>query len=129
MRSILLTLLLCPLLTLGQDTIKVPTIVAKTIVRDLITYDSLKAVHKLTVSELALTRQKTYLQSGMIQAYEEKSVTYEQQIVNEQEKYKVQGRWLEDLRKENKNLKGELRIVKTVGVLIVGGLAYLLLTK
>ena len=134
MKKLLFILLLCPLFTLSQtkvepDTIKLPTPVAKAIAKDLVSYDSLKAIHKLTVDELNLTKEKTSVQSSIIKAHEEKGIMYEQRITNEQEKYKVQGKWLEDLRKDNKKLKTELRFVKILTVAITGGLTYLYIKK
>jgi hypothetical protein len=55
MKKLLLILLLSPLFTLAQDTIKLPASVAKTVAKELTSYDSLKAVHGLTVQQLLLT--------------------------------------------------------------------------
>ena len=129
MKYILAILLLCPLLSLSQDTVKVPTHAAKSIVKDLISCDSLKAVHAVTVEELDLTKEKVNVQSKIITAHIEKGIMYEQRIVNEKEKFRVQGMWVQDLRKQNKKLKVELGIVKVAAILISGGLTYLYITK
>jgi hypothetical protein len=134
MKKLLFVLLVCPLLSLAQtksqpDTIKIPTHAARQIAKDLVSCDSLKAVHTLTVQQLTLTEQKVAVQDKIIASHVEKGIMYEQRIKNEQEKFVVQGKWIEDLRKENKKLKVELRIVKAAGTIIIGGLAYLLLAR
>jgi hypothetical protein len=129
MKKLLFILLFCPLFTLAQDTIKLPTPIAKQVVKDLVSYDSLKAVHALTVQQLTLTERKIDVQSNIIKAYEEKGIMYEQRIKNEQEKFVVQGKWIEDLRKQNKRLKVKLRFIQITGVAVGGLLTYLYITK
>lgn len=134
MKKLLFILLICPLFSLSQtktepDTIKLPTPVAKAIAKDLVSYDSLKAIHKLTVEELNLTKEKSAIQSNIIKSHEEKGIMYEQRITNEQEKYKVQGQWLEDLRKQNKRLKVKITFMQIAGAAIGGVLTYLYITK
>jgi len=129
MKKLLLILLLCPLVTLSQDTVKVPTPIAKSIVKELVSCDSLKAIHKVTVEELDLTKQKVAVQGEIVKSLENKGIMYEQRITNEQEKFKVQGLWLEDLRKQNKRLKVKIRFMQIAGVAIGGVLGYLYITK
>lgn len=129
MKKLLLILLLCPLFTLSQDTIKIPTHAAKSIVKELISCDSLKDIHKVTLEELDLTKEKVHIQSKIITAHIEKGFMYERRIINEQEKFRVQGQWVEDLRKQNKNLKAELNIIKATAIAIIGGLTYLYIKK
>lgn len=127
-------MLLCPFFSLSQtksqpDTIKLPIHVAKSISKELVSYDSLKAIHKLTVNELNLTKEKSSVQSNIIKAHEEKGIMYEQRITNEQEKFKVQGQWLEDLRKQNKKLRVKIAFMQIAGAAIGGVLTYLYITK
>lgn len=144
MKKLLFILLFCPLFVLSQlpsydmdgnvtyyrqDTIKLPILVAKIVVKELISYDSLKAIHKVTIDELDLTKQKVIIQSNIIKAHEEKGAMYEQRIMNEQEKFKVQGQWVEDLKKQNKQLKDKIRFIKIAGIAIGGALAYFYITK
>jgi hypothetical protein len=129
MKKLLFILLFCPLFTLAQDTIKLSTPIAKQVVKDLVSYDSLKAVHALTVQQLTLTERKIDVQSNIIKAHEEKGIMYEQRIKNEQEKFVVQGKWVEDLRKQNKRLKVKLRFIQITGVAVGGILTYLYITK
>jgi hypothetical protein len=138
MKKLLFILLLCPIFTFSQkkdttktqpDTIKVPTHAAKSIVKELISCDSLKAIHKVTVEELDLTKQKVNIQGEIVKSLETKGTMYEQRIANEQEKFKVQGQWLEDIRKENKRLKVKIRFMQIAGAAIGGVLTYLYITK
>jgi hypothetical protein len=98
----------------SQDTIKIPTPVAKQIVKDLVSCDSIKALHELTKEELILTIDKVVLKDNIIKSYVEKGIMYEQRIVNEQEKFKVQELWVDDLRKDNKRLKAKLLYTKII---------------
>ena len=129
MKKLLFILLFCPLFTLSQDTIKLPTPIAKQVVKDLVSYDSLKAVHALTIQQLTLTERKVDVQSNIIKAHEEKGIMYEQRIKNEQEKFTVMGKWVEDLRKQNKRLKVKLRFIQVAGAAVGGVLTYLYITK
>ena len=52
---------------------------------------------------------------------------YEERIQNEQSKFKVQGMWVDDLRKENKKLKVKVLYTKISMGAIIGFLGYLLI--
>jgi hypothetical protein len=124
----ILTLLLClPLLVKSQDTIKIPTPIAKQIARDLVSCDSIKALHTLTIEELILTQGKLILKDNIISNYVDKGIMYEERIQNEQSKFKVQGMWVDDLRKENKKLKVKVLYTKISMGAIIGFLGYLLI--
>jgi hypothetical protein len=124
----ILTLLLClPLFVKSQDTIKIPTLIAKQIARDLVSCDSIKALHTLTIEELILTQDKLILKDNIISNYVDKGVMYEERIQNEQSKFKVQGMWVDDLRKENKKLKVKVLYTKISMGAIIGFLGYLLI--
>ena len=124
----ILTLLLClPLLAKSQDTIKIPTPIAKQIARDLVSCDSIKALHTLTIEELILTQGKLILKDNIISNYVDKGIMYEERIQNEQSKFKVQELWVDDLRKENKKLKVKVLYTKISMGAIIGFLGYLLI--
>jgi hypothetical protein len=124
----ILTLLLClPLLVKSQDTIKIPTPIAKQIARDLVSCDSIKALHTLTIEELILTQDKLILKDNIISNYIDKGIMYEERIQNEQSKFKVQELWVDDLRKENKKLKVKVLYTKISMGAIIGFLGYLLI--
>jgi hypothetical protein len=124
----ILTLLLClPLLVKSQDTIKIPTPIAKQIAKDLVSCDSIKAIYTLTIEELILTQGKLILKDNIISNYVDKGIMYEERIQNEQSKFKVQGMWVDDLRKENKKLKVKVLYTKISMGAIIGFLGYLLI--
>jgi hypothetical protein len=134
MKKLLFVLLACPLLSFSQtksqpDTIKIPTHAARQIAKDLVSCDSLKAVHTLAVQQLTLTEQKVAVQDKIIASHVDKGIMYEQRIKNEQEKFVVQGKWIEDLKKQNKRLKVKLRFIQIAGAAIGGVLTYLYITK
>ena len=100
-----LTLLLClPMLVKAQDTIKIPTPVAKQIAKELAICDSLKAVHELTVTQLALTEQKVIFKDSIIGKYENKDSLHQVQIGNLQKISSTQELYIKDLTKKNKQI-------------------------
>lgn len=113
----------------AQDTIKIPTPVAKQIVRDLILGDSAKTELILTKSQLNLTEQKVTLKDTIISLYNQKDIMYEERIKNEQVKFDTQGIWIKDLQKQNKKLKVKLTFIQIASTAIIGGLLYLYITK
>jgi hypothetical protein len=126
----ILTLLLClPLLVKSQDTIKIPTPIAKQIAKDLVSCDSIKELHILTIEELVLTQGKLILKDNIISNYVDKGIMYEERIQNEQSKFKVQEMWVDDLRKENKKLKVKLSFTRLVSVVFTGFITYIYIKK
>ena len=106
-----------------EDTIKIPSSVAKQIAKDLVICDSTKAVLELTKEQLSLTEQKVSLKDSIINDHVNKGIMYEERINNEQDKFKIQGRWVEDLRKQNKELKTKLvytKITMSLAILFLG---------
>jgi hypothetical protein len=130
MKYILIILVsLLPVLAKSQDTIKIPTQVAKQIAKELVSCDSLKAIHELTKEQLTLTEQKIILKDSIIAGHVQKGIMYEERIKNEQLKFETQGLWIEDLQKQNKRLKVKLTFTKITLSGIIGGLTYLYFTK
>lgn len=127
MKAILLLLMCLPFISKSQDTVKIPTPVAKQIVKDLVSCDSVKALHELTKEELILTIDKVVLKDNIIKSYVDKGVMYEQRITNEQEKFKVQELWVDELKKDNKRLKAKLLYTKITMSAIIGLIGYMLI--
>jgi hypothetical protein len=125
----LLTILLLTLATTGkaQDTLKIPVPAARQIAKDLTICDSLKSVHELIKKQLILTEDKVVLKDSVIDSYKVKCIMYDTMLVNEQKKFEVQGRWVEDLRKENKKLRVKLLYTKISMSAAIAFLGYLLL--
>jgi len=130
MKYVLIILAFLPLFANAQqDTIKLPLPVAKQIVKDLISGDSAKAELKLCNENVTLLEKKVILKDSIISGHVQKGIMYEDRIKNEQLKFDAQQKWIEQLRKDNKKLKVKLRFIQITGTAIVGGLAYLYITK
>ena len=130
MKYILFILMFLPLIGKAQqDTIKIPTPVAKLIIKDLVSGDSAKHELKLATTQINLLTQKVSLKDSIIAGHEQKGILYEQRIKNEQAKFDAQALWVKQLQKENKKLKVKIRFIQITGTAIVGGLTYLYFTK
>jgi len=130
MKKLLLILFILPLFSYAQqDTIKIPTPVAKQIVKDLISGDSAKAELKLSNENVILLEKKVILKDSIISGHVQKGILYEDRIKNEQLKFDTQQKWVDQLRKDNKKLKAKLFFTRMLSTAIVGGLAYLYITK
>lgn len=130
MKSLFTILLLTlSLIIKAQDTIKIPTPVAKQIVKDLVTGDSAKAELKLVTNQISLLEQKILLKDSIISGHVQKGILYEDRIKNEQAKFAAQSTWINVLKKENKKLKVKFRFLQITGTAIIGTLTYLYITK
>jgi hypothetical protein len=130
MKKLLLILFILPLFSYAQqDTIKIPTPVAKQIVKDLVSGDSAKAELKLCNENVTLLEKKVTLKDSIISGHVQKGMLYEERIKNEQLKFDAQQLWVDQLRKDNKKLKAKLIFTRILGTAVVGGLGYLYLTK
>jgi cell shape-determining protein MreC len=112
-----------------EDTIHLPYSVAKKIAKELVGCDSTKAILELTKEQLTLTEQKVTLKDSVIAQHIKKGEIYEDRIKNEQLKFDMQGKWVDQLRKQNKKLKVKLLFTKITLSAIIGGLTYLYITK
>lgn len=113
----------------AQDTIKIPTPVAKQIVKDLILGDSAKTELVLTKTQLSLTEQKVILKDTIISLHNQKGIMYEDRIKNEQAKFDTQNLFIKDLQKQNKKLKVKLTFTQIASSAVLGGLLYLYISK
>jgi hypothetical protein len=125
----LFILLFLPLFGKSQDTVKIPYPVAKQIAKELVGCDSLKAIHELTKEQLTLTEDKVILKDSIISNHVQKGIMYEERIKNEQLKFETQGKWVDELRKQNKKLRVKLIFTKITLSAIIGGITYLYFTK
>lgn len=130
MKKLLLVLVLAiPTLGKSQDTIHLPYPVAKQITKDLISGDSAKVELGLCNEHVSLLEQKVSLKDSIITGHTQKGIMYEERIKNEQLKFDTQGKWVDQLRKQNKKLKVKLAFTKITLSAIIGGLTYLYFTK
>ena len=130
MKYILIILAFLPIFGYAQqDIIKIPSPVAKLIVKDLVSGDSAKAELKLCNENITLLEKKVTLKDSIISGHVQKGMLYEERIKNEQLKFDAQQLWVDQLRKDNKKLKAKLIFTRLLGTAVVGGLGYLYLTK
>ena len=112
-----------------EDTVKLPYSVAKQVAKDLVRGDSAKALLEITKEQLTLTEQKIVLKDSIISNHVQKEVVYEERIKNEQLKFETQGKFVDQLRKQNKKLKVKLVFTKITLSAIIGVISYLFITK
>lgn len=112
-----------------QDSIHIPTTVARKIVKDLIDYDATKEVLKKTEETLRATEQKVNYKDGVITTYRSKEANYLKQL---EVKKKEKELWNEQIiimdnryKKLNKNRK----IERVAFIVITGVLGTLYATK
>jgi len=130
MKQLLIILaLILPVIVKSQDTIKIPTPIAKTIAKELVGCDSVKAVHELTKEQLTLTKNKVTLKDSIISNYVKKEDIYKQVIANQEQKFELQGQWVNELRKQNKTLKVKLTFTRIISILFTGFITYIYIKK
>jgi hypothetical protein len=113
----------------AQDTVHIPTRVAKQIATDLVKYDSLKAVHELTAQQLIHTEEKTVIQDSIITLYKLKATDYDKQISAEERKTGIWQDQYKEVAKKCKKLKTKLVFTRIALSAIIGGITYLYIVK
>ena len=130
MKQLLIILaFILPVIVKSQDTIKIPAPVAKTIAKELMSCDSVKAIHELTKEQLTLTKNKVVLKDSIISNYVRKEDIYKQVITNQEQKFELQGQWVNELRKQNKTLKVKLTFTRIISILFTGFITYIYIKK
>ncbi len=124
-----LALVLLPLFSFSQDSIKLPVHVAKNIVKDLIAYEGVKKELSLCEDQVKLLEKKINAKDNIITAYTQKEETYKVQLQTEKEKVQLHKDAYEELKKEQKKLKRKLLFNRVGSGVVIGFLAYLLIMK
>jgi predicted transcriptional regulator len=124
---ILLAFLLPVLITKSQVVISPET--AKKLTKELVTCDSIKAVHSLTKKELQLTQSKVKLKDSIIGQYIIKDSIYQEMLHNEELKFDAQSELVHDLEKANKKLKVRHNFTKVISGIVTVTLTILTLIK
>ena len=125
MKQLILAIaILIPTLVKSQDTIRIPAVVGKQIVKDLISYDSTKAELKLIQEQLRLTEQKVATKDSSISIYELKSIAYKKEIEAGKKEASIWQGQYKVLQKQNKRLKAKLIFTKIVSGVIIGTVTY-----
>lgn len=120
----------------GQDTVKIPTPVAKRIVKELVSCDSAKAVLDLTKEELALTNTKVVLKDSLLSNAGLRITNLDGQLNNQKQISNSYNKLFEDTKQQYSNLSKEFskykvksRFKTILSGAIIGSLAYLYFTK
>jgi len=130
MKQLLIILaFILPSIVKSQDTIHIPTYVAKTMAKELVSCDSAKAILELTKEQLSLTENKVVLKDSIISNYVRKEDIYKQVITNQEQKFELQGQWVNELRKQNKTLKAKLTFTRIISILFTGFITYIYIKK
>ena len=130
MKQLLIILaFILPITVKSQDTIKIPTPVAKSIARELVSCDSAKAILTLTKEQLSLTENKVILKDSIIANHIKKEDVYKQVITNQEDKFKLQGEWVSELRSQNRKLKAKLTFMQIATTIFVGIISYIYVAK
>ena len=130
MKQFLTAILIVSALTSkSQDTIKIPTPVAKQIATELAICDSLAAVHDLTKQQLALTDLKVNIKDSVINTYATKETNYVSQISNLALVVNTHEVYTKELQKQHRALKVKLLFTKITLSAVIGALTYLYIIK
>jgi hypothetical protein len=112
-----------------EDTIKLPFSVAKKVARELISCDSAKAILTLTKEQLSLTENKVVLKDSIISNHIKKEDVYKQVITNQDQKFELQGQWVNELKSQNRKLKAKLTFMQAATTVFVAVLTYIYVRK
>ena len=129
MKKLILLLFLLPNIAFSQDTVKLPTHVAKSIIKDLIDYESVKAQLNLCNEQIKLLEQKINAKDSIITVYTQKMETCKSQIDVEKEKTNLYKESYDNLKKDYRKLKTKLVLNQIGAGTIIGFLSYLLIAK
>ncbi len=128
-KLLLLPLLFLAINSFSQDTVKLPTHVARQIVKDLVDYESVKIQLHLCKEQLDLTEKKSQAKDTIITNYKYKVENCESRVAIEKEKIELYKQEANRLRKEYRKLKFKTTLTKIGSGAIIGTLAYFLIAK
>lgn len=129
MKKLIILLFLFPTIAFSQDTVKLPTHVAKSIIKDLIDYESVKVQLNLCNEQIKLLEQKINAKDSIITVYTQKMETCKSQIDLENQKTDLYKESYEKLKKEYRRLKLKLTLNQIGAGVIIGTLTYFLIVK
>jgi hypothetical protein len=129
MKKLIVLLFLFPSIAFSQDTVKLPTHVAKSVIKDLIDYESVKAQLKLCNEQIKLLEQKNTAKDSIVTVYAQKMETCKSQIDVEKQKTDLYKESYEKLKKEYRRLKLKLTLNQIGAGVVIGTLTYFLIVK
>jgi hypothetical protein len=130
MKQLLITLLvLTATVVKSQDTLRIPYPAAKQVTKDLISGDSAKAELILTTQQLTLTEQKITFKDSIITNHIQRGIMYDKIIINQDQKFELQGKWVTQLENTNRALRAKLTFTQIISTIFVGLLVYIYAAK
>ena len=128
-KLVILPLLIIAFNCFSQDTVKLPTHVARQIIKDLVDYERIKAELKLIKEQMDVMDQVSQAKDTIILNYEYKIENCENRIEIEKKITDLYKQEAVRLKKEYRNLKLKTTLTKIGSGVIIGTLAYLLIAK
>jgi hypothetical protein len=128
-KLVILPLLILTFSCFSQDTVKLPTHVAKQIIKDLVDYESVKAQLKLIKEQMDVMDQVSQAKDTIILNYKYKVENCESRIEIEKRIVDLYKQEAIRLKKEYKKLKLKTTLTKIGSGAIIGTLTYLLIVK
>ena len=113
----------------SQDTVKLPTHVARQVVKDLVDYESVKAQLKLIKEQMDVMDQVSQAKDAIILNYKYKVENCESRIEVEKRIVDLYKQEATRLKKEYRKLKLKTTLTKIGSGVIIGTLTYLLIVK
>ena len=130
MKYLIITLILATSLTTkAQDTIKIPYPIAKQIAKDLVVCDSAIATLALVTQQLSLTEQKIAFKDSIITNHVQRGIMYDKIIMNQDQKFELQGKWVTQLENRNRVLRAKLTFTQIISTIFVGLIVYIYVAK
>lgn len=122
--------IISPIFALSQvDTTKIPTPIARQVVKDLISGDSARAQLSVANEKIGVLQEKIVANERIITVYGVKEANYLQQIEAEKGKTSIWQQNYADLNKEFTLFKRKTFIQKAVGAIVIGSLTYYIIKK
>lgn len=128
-KLLILPLLVFAINCFSQDTVKLPTAVARQVVKDLVDYESVKAQLKLLKEQMEVMDQVSQAKDTIILNYKYKVENCENRIAIEKEKIELYKEEITRLKKEYRRLKFKTALTQIGSGAIIGTLTYLLIIK
>lgn len=130
MKQLLITLLVLTVTVVkSQDTLRIPYPAAKQVTKDLISGDSAKAELILNTQQLTLTEQKITFKDSIITNHVQRGIMYDRIIINQDQKFELQGKWVTQLENTNRALRAKLTFTQIISTIFVGLLVYIYAAK
>jgi hypothetical protein len=120
MKYILIVLLsLIPFNNFAQDTIRIPVSVAKQIIYDLNSYDSIHAEYLSLHDLYILSERETFYKDSILCDYEEQNQIFQQQLILCNQENKQYNKQIDDLNKSIKNTKRKTNTIEIGGAIML----------